>query len=615
MVRAFGSSAPSRNAAAPVEGLRRLPCMDPRRIAKEAAKGAKAGGGWMHLYSMPPQGEVTLERFEEATVRRMTMLCKIIEMKAKGESFRSIVTQVAAGAKHEQMNSHFLWFDGGELERQQLLAERTLRQDMEIPLEDLALDAQGRRDKLLAEQTFRLKKFYDEVKKEQKRLEDEMWEQAFLDDAISHFACRLALCTDERQQKWFTEAEEFLFRGRVEALLPEDRMALLSMVNTSAELYTPSEEGGENAAFRFLLDPLKRDKERTRETACFRVRFTAVPRLVRDRSVVVRGGYALLSPQQVLEVMFGKYRSLLEKGLQRALEARPAAEADEGDRIMWFLSSVVQNMMEGVEQREVTPGAVVAVEDIALHAERHMPLCMRQLDRHARKFHHLKWDGRFQYGIFLKRIGLSLEDSIRFFGETLTLRGGGTPEKFNKGPYGYNVRHWYGKEGKKTSYNALNCTTIIRNPGPKGQQCHGCPFHHSTDRELKQLLMLPQAHPIGGDTTSPFSRSIQLSDREADAIVKKAGDGHPTAACHMYFRKAHAPYPENSSLFASPYEYWNSSVTWVREKEEAQRQAEEGVVTPARPRKFPKTPSSAGSTVQESPVLTTSVQSPILPSP
>jgi len=551
-----------------------------------------------------------MERFEEAAVRRMEMLCKITQMKAKGENYRNIVEQVSQGAQHASPTSPFLWFDAAELERRQVACQREVRQEMQLPLRLLEECAQGRRHVLMAEEQMQIKEYETRVRQEKQRIEEEMWEEAFLDDHVSHLACRVALCSDERLQSWFTNAEELLFRGRVEALTADDKLSLLSMARTSAEKYTPTE--GETNAIE-ALEALKQKKAEVRRQAekgeYFRVRFTAVPSLVWGRKVVVRKGYALLSQTQVLEVMFGKYHSVLQKGLQKALEATPAMEAEEGDRVMWFLNSVVKNMMEGVEQRDVAPGAVVSVEDIALHAERHMPLCMRQLDRHARKHRHLKWDGRWQYGVFLKRIGLVLEDAIRFFGETLTLKGGGTPEKFAKSPYGYNVRHWYGREGKKTSYSSLNCTTIIRGAGPKGQQCHGCPFYHSTERDLKALIMQPQAHPIGGDTSSPFGRSVQLSDREADIIVKKAQDGHPTAACHMYFRKAHAPYPENSSLFASPYEYWNASVTWVQEKEEAARQAEEGVVTPARPRRMLKVPPggiSPGSSTQESPVLTTS---------
>lgn len=35
-------------------------------------------------------------------------------------------------------------------------------------------------------------------------------------------------------------------------------------------------------------------------------------------------------------------------------------------------------------------------------AQVHFPLCMRHLDEHLRDDHHLKFSGRWQYGLFIK---------------------------------------------------------------------------------------------------------------------------------------------------------------------------------------------------------------------
>ena len=81
-----------------------------------------------------------------------------------------------------------------------------------------------------------------------------------------------------------------------------------------------------------------------------------------------------------------------------------------------------------------------------------------------------------------------MEESLLFFQNEFTKIM--SADDFNKN-YAYNIRHSYGKEGKRQSYTAFSSTTIIMgprsNPSEVGSH-HGCPFAHSGDASLAALL-------------------------------------------------------------------------------------------------------------------------------
>eukprot|EP01083_Nonionella_stella_P225763 802338_1 len=123
-------------------------------------------------------------------------------------------------------------------------------------------------------------------------------------------------------------------------------------------------------------------------------------------------------------------------------------------------------------------------------------------------------------GLFLKGIGVSLQESLSYWRNSFKKIGS---DKFNK-QYAYNVRHNYGKEGKRVDYTPYSCNKII-GCAPNNGDYHGCPFKIFDNNNLKQYML------------SNFGWTI--SEKECDTIIKLKNDNHYQLCCKHYFAIQH----------------------------------------------------------------------------
>lgn len=118
---------------------------------------------------------------------------------------------------------------------------------------------------------------------------------------------------------------------------------------------------------------------------------------------------------------------------------------------------------------------------------------MRVLHEALKANNHLKNSGRIQYGLFLKGIGVTLDDSLQFWRKAFSTKV--DIDKFDK-QYAYALRHIYGKEGKQINYTPLGCPKIICSTVGAGE-FHGCPYRHM-DSESLQKKLLSCGIPVAG---------------------------------------------------------------------------------------------------------------------
>lgn len=154
-----------------------------------------------------------------------------------------------------------------------------------------------------------------------------------------------------------------------------------------------------------------------------------------------------------------------------AFKRLPNASLARDERLHPVLTNLVKHHVEpSFSSGAQESGGSIRPEMLDQLCNTSMPLCMQNLHQALRKDHHLKHAGRMQYGLFLKGIGLNMEDAIAFWRQEFTRKM--SVEDFNK-KYAYNIRHNYGKEGKRKDYTPYNCSKIISGAAPRAGESHG----------------------------------------------------------------------------------------------------------------------------------------------
>ncbi|XP_048701166.1 DNA primase large subunit isoform X2 [Caretta caretta] len=288
-------------------------------------------------------------------------------------------------------------------------------------------------------------------------------------DHISHFILRLAYCQSEDLRRWFIQQEMDLFRYRFNALTGDLVEKFLKYVNLS---------------------------------------YGAISKEVKEKfAVQLRNSTPGLGGAKVEELEFYKLTA-------RSL---PAVQSDE--RLQPLLNHLSHSYVGPDYSIQKNVGKI-SLEHIDALSVKSFPLCMRQLNKALRDNHHLRHGGRMQYGLFLKGIGLTLEQALQFW-KSEFIKGKVDADKFDKG-YAYSIRHNYGKEGKRTDYTPFSCMKIILSNPPSQGDYHGCPFRHSDPELLKQKLQSYKIPPTG------ITQVLEL--------VKGM---HYQLACQKYFQLTH----------------------------------------------------------------------------
>ncbi|GAB2297732.1 hypothetical protein Dimus_031819 [Dionaea muscipula] len=336
-------------------------------------------------------------------------------------------------------------------------------------------------------------------------------------DCISHFVLRLVYCRTEEMRKWFLSMETILFRHRFKLESFEAQRAFL------AELDRPYKavSGTEFETLKEKLSQVARSIGQNITNAdvlFYKVPFEEVPELVSSRRVYIHKGHAYVAMNQVGSLVVTQFRSLLSKALILTNRKWTSTIREkEKDRLTPIVEALCTSYL-GPDYSKPNDNTELSLKEIDRVANNSFPLCMRHLFAKLREDHHLKYGGRMQLGLFLKGVGLNLDDALAFWRAEFTKKVG--PERFDK-EYAYGIRHSYGKEGKRVDYTPYSCQKVISsNPGVGDH--HGCPYRHFSEDNLKAAL-----------------NKMGMSSRAMEDVLDRVRNKHFQLACTLVFEAIH----------------------------------------------------------------------------
>lgn len=308
--------------------------------------------------------------------------------------------------------------------------------------------------------------------------------------------------------RWFVAREMELFRFKFSALSSNEIKEYIELYEMG---YKPISDQQKNEVRADLQQMYTTNVD---GIEFYKVSFLNVLDLVRQRKVFLKEGYAYVSSMDFISIIGNHHQEFIEKGLMSHLKLLPEFENDE--RIVGIIKGLHTSYIG--KDYTVNKDADIPIESLDQLSIKSYPLCMRACHESLRKNHHLKHFGRLQYGLFLKGIGVTLEDALRFWRDEFTKNIDG--DKFDKS-YAYGIRYNYGKEGSRTNWSPWSCMKTINTAPAANDQC-GCPFKLWDTIELRSKLSNYGLNPVA------------IQD-----VVGYASKGHFQLACARYFEIVH----------------------------------------------------------------------------
>nr|XP_023030322.1 probable DNA primase large subunit [Leptinotarsa decemlineata] len=297
----------------------------------------------------------------------------------------------------------------------------------------------------------------------------------------------------------------------------------------------------------FLSHIFSYEHKVTCEQYILRVPFQHCSALIQNREVNLNGGFAEIPCSIWRIILLTLFDTYLKAVLKEMNFSQCVDKALSDNRIQdifkeLHLSNVKYFQQMGEKSRTFNMSQIKEETEI-------FPLCMLHLYKILDKTNRLPHNERFDFSLYMKGIGVSLSDSLKFW-ETLYSKEHTSCSRCthnwqkNEKRYIYGIRHLYGLEGSRRNYQSRSCRYIQnKNLGPVEEG--GCPFRHFDDSNLRKVLksLLPS------------------NPDEVEVMIHKRNE-EPSLSCKLFsdavLRKITGKVVERNVTIESPVHYYFS---------------------------------------------------------
>jgi DNA primase large subunit len=282
------------------------------------------------------------------------------------------------------------------------------------------------------------------------------------------------------------------------------------------------------------------------------IHFTKAPTVVGKRQVLLLKGWAIAP----IFVFRGGIKRAFEATLKTKLEGiQEQIKSDKSLRpiireLRDYIKANEKDFVKRFETKISPKGTLFQRFDL-------FPECLKELISILTEKGHLGHGERLQLGLFLKKLGMPMEEQKHFWYQKAVDNIGMTFEEFDS-KVGYTIDHLYGKAGSGTDYEAPKCETIITS--------YYCTFAQKGADELTKRI---HGEFEGKDTPTNF-------DQILEDLMGHVINNEPQLACAKLFELR---YGKRARKIRHPISYTLYAARTLKENEEKEKKVEEKKTT------------------------------------